>query len=260
MPPAKHPAYSSGRKQVLPLHVRVSARLHLAHLGIRAKMIAAIAVPTLLVYLTVLGLMLVRLSKEGREELRRTATEKATSYAARFDAAFERAAAVARVTASLMETDPGLTEAQIVAQLRASILQDDAIYGAAVAFEPGTFKSDDSLVAPYVYRGKEGVEAMNIGRDAYDWYKDAKWQWWHLPKASNAPAWTDPYFDKGAGNVLMVTYSVPFNGRDGKFRGVATVDIPVTKIRDRVAPQIVGSTEFVILTRAGCLLYTSGAG
>lgn len=215
-------------------------------------MIAAIAVPTLLVYLTVLGLMLVRLSKQGRDELRSTATERATSYAARFDAAFERAAAVARVTAGLMENAPDLTEVQIVNQLRANVLQDDAIYGAAVAFEPGTFKTDDSLVAPYVYRGKgDTVEAMNIGRDVYDWYNDSKWRWWHLPKSTNAPAWTDPYFDKGAGNVLMVTYSVPFKGRDGRFRGVATVDIPVARIRERVAPQIVGSTEFVILTRAG---------
>ncbi len=30
------------------------------------------------------------------------------------------------------------------------------------------------------------------------------------------PVWSEPYFDEGAGNILMATYSVPFFQRDGR--------------------------------------------
>jgi HD-GYP domain-containing protein (c-di-GMP phosphodiesterase class II) len=223
--------------------------------GIRAKMIAMIALPTLAIYLGVLGVMLIRIMSLNRHEVERLMTERAVNYADRFDGAFERAAAIARTTARAMESAPEWTEEQIVAQLRSNVLQDDAIFGAAMAFEPGEFKSGDELFCPYVFRSCDALESMNITRDVYDWYSDAQWQWWRRPKESGAAAWTDPYFDQGAGNVLMVTFSAPFS-RDGRFRGVTTVDIQVSRIRERVGSAIVGDLEFIILTRDGQFVYT----
>lgn len=227
-----------------------------AQAGIRGKLIAAVAIPTLVVYLAVLGFMFVRLVSSGRAQVEREMRERAVNYADRFDGAFERAAAVARTTARLMETAPDLTEAQILAQLRSNVLQDDAIYGAAMAFEPGAFRPGDELVCPYVFRSADGLRSINIGRDVYDWHADPRWQWWRKPKESGAPAWTDPYFDKGAGDVLMVTFAAPFT-REGVFRGVTTVDIQVPRIRERVGQAIVGDSAFVILTRSGEFVYAA---
>ena len=39
--------------------------------------------------------------------------------------------------------------------------------------------------------------------------------------------WTSPYFDAGAGNINVVTYSRPIVSQSGKFLGVATIDIAV---------------------------------
>lgn len=233
--------------------------------GIRGKMIAMIALPTLAIYLGVLGVMLIRLMALNRSEVEHIMTERAANYADRFDAAFEKAAAIALMTARLMETDPELSESQIFAQLRSNVLQDSAVYGAAMAFEPGGFKAGDELFCPYVFRNGETLESMNITREVYDWYADTQWQWWHRPKESNSPAWTDPYFDKGAGNVLMVTFSAPFNrDRDSRgfreFRGVTTVDIQISKIRERVGLAIVGDLEFIILTRDGHFVYAPREG
>jgi HD-GYP domain-containing protein (c-di-GMP phosphodiesterase class II) len=222
--------------------------------GIRGKMIAIIALPTLVIYLVVLGFMFSRLVASGRTQVERDMTERAVNYADRFDGAFERAASIALTTARLIETAPDLSEEQILAQLRANVLQDDAIYGAAMAFEPGAFKPGDELFSPYVYRNGSTVAFMNITREVYDWYADPKWQWWHKPKTSGEAAWTDPYFDKGAGNVLMVTFSAPFT-RNGKFRGVTTVDIQVSRIRERVGHAIVGDLDFIILTRDGQFVF-----
>ena len=224
--------------------------------GIRAKMIAAVALPTLIVYLGVLGAMFGRLAASSRIEVQAEMRERAINYADRFDGAFERAAAIAITTAHAIEAAPDLTEAQIISLLRSNVLQDEAIYGAALAFEPGTYRPGDELVCPYIHRKGDALESMNIGREVLDWYADPRWRWWHAPKESGQPVWTEPYFDEGAGNVLMVTFAAPFT-RDGVFRGVATVDIQVSKIREVVGEAIVGKNDFVILTRNGEFVYTA---
>jgi sigma-B regulation protein RsbU (phosphoserine phosphatase) len=224
-------------------------------LTIRRKMIALIALPTLVIYVGMLGVMMTHLRREARQDVEHQMTRLAGNYAARFDGAFREAAAVATATARFMETRPDLTEAEIFAQLTANTLQNPVIYGAAMAFEPGTHKTGDELFCPYVYRGPDGLEEMDITRDVFDWYVDEKWQWWHIPKRSGRGVWTDPYFDEGAGNVLMVTYSVPFS-REGAFRGVTTVDIMLPTLQESVGAEIIGDLDFVILTSTGQFVYS----
>jgi hypothetical protein len=222
---------------------------------IRKKMIALIALPTLVIYVGMLGVMMVYLRGEARRDVEHQMTRLAGNYAARFDGAFREAAAVATATARFMETRPDLTEAEIFAQLTANTLQNPVIYGAAMAFEPGTFRPDDSLVCPYVYRGPDGLVEMNIDREDLDWYGEEKWQWWHIPKGSGRGVWTDPYFDEGAGNVLMVTYSEPFT-REGAFRGVTTVDIMLTTLQESIGFEILGDLRFAIMTARGQYVYS----
>ena len=218
--------------------------------SIRSRMIALIALPTFVIYVVVIGLMMVHLRTEARAEVETEMTRLAGNYAARFDGAFREAAAVATATARFIETDPDLTEEQLFAQLRANTELNPLVYGAAIAFEPGTFKAGDTLFCPYVYRGPDGLVAMDITRDVMDWYGDDKWQWWHLAKRTGKALWTDPYFDDGAGNALMVTWSAPFF-RDGQFRGVATVDIRLATLQEQIGGQIVSDRDFAILTRNG---------
>jgi HD-GYP domain-containing protein (c-di-GMP phosphodiesterase class II) len=219
-------------------------------------MIVLIALPAAVIYVVVLGLMMAYLRDESWSEVEQEMTRLAGNYAARFDGAFREAAAVAKATARFLETEPDLTEPQIFAQLSANVTQNPVVYGAAMAFEPGTYEKDDSLFCPYVYRGADGLERMNIGRDVLDWYGDVQWQWWHTPKDTGRAAWTDPYFDEGAGNVLMITYSAPFE-RDGVFRGVTTVDIMLPTLRESIGRQIVADLDFVIFTRRGHYVFSA---
>ncbi len=223
---------------------------------IRTRMIAMIAMPTLVIYVVVIGLMMEHLRKEARAEVETEMTRLAGNYAARFDGAFREAAAVANAMARFIETAPDFTEGQLYTQLRANTELNPLVYGAAVAFEPGTYKRGDALFCPYVYRGPDGLVSMDITRDVMDWYGDEKWQWWHLPKRTGEPLWTDPYFDEGAGNVIMVTWAAPFF-RDGKFRGVATVDIRLPTLQESIGGQIVSDRDFAILTRNGRYVYST---
>ncbi len=223
--------------------------------SLRAKMIAAIALPTLVIYVAVLGVTMVYLRAESKAEVVDDMTRRAANDAARFDGAFREAAAIAIATARFVETAPGLTEPQVYAQLEANTRQNPLVYGAAMAFEPGTFGSAGTLFCPYVFRGPDGLQSINITRDVLDFYGDERWQWWHLPKATGKGQWTDPYFDEGAGNVLMVTFSEPFT-RDGRFRGVTTIDIRLPTLQESVGRNIVDELDFVILTARGQYVYS----
>lgn len=221
---------------------------------LRPKMILMIAVPTAVIYVTVLGFTLAYLKTAARAELQADIGRLASEYAGRFDDAFVDAAGLARSTARFIETEPDLTGEQIFALLRDNVQVDPDVYGAAAAFEPGTFRNDDALYCPYVYRGKDGLVQMDITRDVYDWYSDPKWQWWARPKATGRGLWTDPYFDDGAGNVTMITYGQPFF-RDGKFRGVVTSDIKLTTLRDSIGQRIARDLDFAILSKKGHYVY-----
>ena len=61
------------------------------------------------------------------------------------------------------------------------------------------------------------------------------------------PVWSEPYFDEGAGNIMMSTYSVPFAGPDGEPLGVTTIDIPLRPLQSFVGTEL----DVVILTSEG---------
>lgn len=214
-----------------------------------------IALPTLVIYVVVLGLLVARLHAVNRVQVQAEMTALAVNYAGRFDGAFREAAAIARTTAAFMDSAPEVSEEAIYTQLRANTLQNPIVFGAAMAFEPGAYYQDDRRFCPYVYRGPEGTRQMNINRDIFDWYIQEKWQWWHLPKQTGRSVWTDPYFDEGAGNVLMVTYSVPFE-RNGTFRGVTTVDILLPALQESVGREIVSDLRFLVLSPDGRFVYS----
>ena len=128
-------------------------------------MIVLIALPTLIIYVVVLGLAIGHLRDAATAEVEGEMTQLADSYAGRFDGAFREVAAIAATTARFLETEPDLAEEKIYQQLRANTLQNPIVYGAAVAFEPGTYRRGDELFCPYVYRGADGLAEMNISRE-----------------------------------------------------------------------------------------------
>jgi len=222
---------------------------------IRTKMIAMIALPTLLIYVVVLGITMLHLRKQARDDVDREMVRLANQLAGRFDGAFREAAAIAVTTARSMEIAPLTDRKKIEDFLAADTLENPAVYGAAMAFEPPAPDGGADLFCPYVYRGAEGIARINIGRSVYDWYTDEHWQWWHLPKRAGHGAWCDPYFDEGAGNVLMVTFGEPFQ-LNGRFGGVTTVDIMLPTLKRSIGGGILGDLDFVILTGTGKYVFS----
>lgn len=113
------------------------------------------------------------------------------------------------------------------------ILKDNpGVYGICIAFEPSARK--DSLpYAPYYYRNKDSVIYTDLAKEEY---KYELWDWYQIPFILKRAIWSEPYYDTGGGENLMITYSVPFFDKvSGKTRGIVTADVDLTQLRNVIS-------------------------
>jgi phosphoserine phosphatase RsbU/P len=114
----------------------------------------------------------------------------------------------------------------LVDLIRGTVAENREIYGATVAFEPFAFDPGSLYFSPYTHRTSDGsIRTMPPTEAPYPYFY---WDWYQIPKELKRAIWSEPYFDEGAGNIIMSTYSVPVFMRDGgqtRFAGVATADV-----------------------------------
>jgi len=121
--------------------------------------------------------------------------------------------------------NPNLNEETLNGMLSLALKNKPEIFGSCIAFAPYSFSPELKAYAPYYYRTPDGFQIKNLGDDTYQYFN---WDWYILARDKGQPVWTEPYFDRGGGNILMSTYAVPFFKRDSLnkvFRGVATADL-----------------------------------
>ena len=97
------------------------------------------------------------------------------------------------------------------------------IIGSTVAFEPNYYPSKGLQFSPYAYRDINSmVLTKQLGSDDYEYhYMD----WYLIPKLLKKSYWSEPYFDRGGGEMMMTTYSHPLFDASGNFYAVITADI-----------------------------------
>ena len=137
-----------------------------------------------------------------------------------------------------------LTGIELKDLLRTVVENNPDIYGAAIAFEPYAYSKDKSCLAPYYCKGGGKLEFTCLDCDSYTW------DWYRIPKEVNHPVWTEPYYDEGAGNIMMSTYSVPFyKSVQGKkrFMGVITADISLSWLKKIVSSIKIAQTGYGFL-------------
>jgi sigma-B regulation protein RsbU (phosphoserine phosphatase) len=213
-------------------------------------MIAMIAGPALAIYIVILGITAVRQYQQSKREVEQAMTRSAAGYSARLDGDLREAARIAETMARYLASDVKISDETIYKLLEDNVTQSTSVYGSCLAFEPGTRRPAPELFAPYVCRDKGGLRRMNIDQSVYDWYRNPEYKWYTQPKQKGTGVWSEPYFDKGAGNILMSTYSAPFK-RGNSFGGVCTVDLDLPRLRETVARELEGDLDFVILESNG---------
>ncbi len=128
------------------------------------------------------------------------------------------------------------------------------IYGSTISFEPYMFEKESYYFAPYYYKSGAEIKFSYLDES----YKYFDWDWYKSPKTLNKPVWSEPYFDKGGGNILMSTYSVPFyKSIDGKriFAGVVTADVSLSWLQDIVSSIKIGKTGYgFMISKSGIVV------
>ena len=112
-----------------------------------------------------------------------------------------------------------------------------------MAFKPNGFAPGVSAYAPYFYRSPGGPVFKQLARPDYNYFQ---WDWYRLPRDDGHPMWTEPYFDEGGGDAIMITYSAPFR-RDDLFWGIATVDVAISQLMQAGRAGTVGQSGYVFI-------------
>jgi len=226
-------------------------------MNLRLKFVLLIIAPLFGIFAVILALGLQAFEDNNRETITRELTQSAELHAAKIEVLLHEVAQIASTTARHLSVNSDINETAAFEILRSNVAANPLVFGAALAFEPGEF-SGRQLFGPYVYRqGKDLKEIVSTELD-YD-YTQPEWDWWHLPRKALTGVWTEPYFDEGGGNIYMTTFSAPFF-RDGRFIGVATIDIPLEPLK-RLISSLQGEQgqRFLLLSAQQRILYSDNA-
>jgi sigma-B regulation protein RsbU (phosphoserine phosphatase) len=157
-------------------------------------------------------------------------------------------AQVPHVIANWLEVSD-YSPASLTNSLRAFIDSNTNIYGGTIAYQPYAFISTSLYYSPYFYRDRTtgNIRFTWIGSETYNYFD---WEWYSRPRELNHPTWTEPYYDEGAGNIIMCTYSVPFymkqNGTQA-LHGVVTADISLSWLQELVSSITIGESGYAFL-------------
>lgn len=151
----------------------------------------------------------------------RDADNMLATATARIDAVLQNVETAVSNMSSLVESRLR-TPDSLYALTRSVLENNPLIVGSAIAFEPKYFKDRGLYFSPYSCREDGQLKSMQLGSDTYR-YHDM--EWYAMPRTKKIPHWSEPYFDKGGGNMLMTTYSKPLFNRDGEVFAVFTADL-----------------------------------
>ncbi len=114
--------------------------------------------------------------------------------------------------------------------LKETIQNDSLIYGASIFFDT-TYNGNLSKTFFYSSRDINSITntKFNYKDKEYSDYFSQEFSWWIVPKNTEKPFWTSPYYDAGAGNKLIITYANPFF-IDNTYSGLVTIDVLVDDI------------------------------
>ncbi|MCK5456886.1 MAG: HAMP domain-containing protein, partial [Melioribacteraceae bacterium] len=121
--------------------------------------------------------------------------------------------------------DSDLSSGNLNNILKSVVYNNNEIYGSTIAFENIGPRNNQENFAPYFYMQNEKLNFMDLSKQSYDYHNQ---DWYKIPKDRDSAMWSEPYFDDGAGNILMTTYSVPFYKEEQNkkvFNGIVTADI-----------------------------------
>lgn len=220
------------------------------------KLVLVITLCSSLIFAVTLGYNYYRSRVILEQELEDNARNLAMSLVYRVETELVAVAGVTEGLARSLENGR-YSEQELLSLLQTTVEKNPEIYGSGVAFEPYAFSPAARLYAPYYFREK-GRIAFNRLEKSYQYVPYLYWDWYQIPQELGKLEWSEPYFDEGAGNILMSTCSMPFYGEIGgkkKLKGVVAADMSLDSLMDLVSSVKILKTGYAaLLSRNGMVL------
>ena len=129
------------------------------------------------------------------------------------------------------------------------VRDNDYVVGSTVAFIPNYYPSKGFYYAPYSYIDENTGEQrlIQLGNANNDYPTQ---DWFQIPYMLKKAWWSEPYYDEGGGQQMMITYSVPIIDEDGNVFAIITADVSLkalTKYVDEIKPY---KESYVLLVSA----------
>lgn len=137
------------------------------------------------------------------------------------------------------------------------IESDPVIKGGCMAYLPERISGNAGEWMVYAHRTASGIESSQLGNTDYAYTSQP---WFTDPIASGNPTWSKPYVDKGGGNCLMTTYSIPLKDDSGTIYAVITADVALEYLEKEIEElRPYPDSRSLLLTADGAVLEANPA-
>lgn len=112
------------------------------------------------------------------------------------------------------------------------VANEELIVGSGIAFEPYYYPEKGKYFMLYASHQGEKITTQVLGSLQYDY---PCMDWYLIPKLKEQNYWSEPYYDKGGGNEIISSYSIPLYNKEGTMFAVFTANISLSRFTDMVS-------------------------
>jgi sigma-B regulation protein RsbU (phosphoserine phosphatase) len=107
-------------------------------------------------------------------------------------------------------------------------LSDTLVVGGCIGFEPYYYPDKGKYFMPYVTRtlGNKPVSKY-LGGDDYDYFN---MEWYRTALSAGHGVWSEPFYDDGGGDVMMISYVMPIRDDSNNIIGAMTADMSIDEL------------------------------
>jgi len=216
------------------------------------RLSVSVLLASVLILSAVIGYGYIIASQILEQELEAKARQMARATTGRIELVEVAARKIVDGMDGRLENYPPTDKEVLFSLLERLVRDNEEIYGATVALEPGAFGYSKDYTAPYVYRSWNQLVRDDRGKHVTPYFVQ---DWYAIPQLMQRPVWIEPYRAEGRGDVLMVTYASPMIDAQGNFLGVVSCDISLEWLTDLLHSLPLGKDGFAFLvSRNGTLI------
>lgn len=217
---------------------------------IRDKLILYILIPLVIVFSFILIFSYIKGRDNALFHTKEYLEELTGHHAAKLDSIFNSVAFEAKSIADVIASVSDISHEDIFELIKNKIKSNEYVYGMALAYTPSWTLSEKKIYSPYFFRKDDTILFLDLA-ESYDYTVS---DWFRIPKRIKKPYWTEPYYDEGGGDELMITYSYPIISENNVI-AIATADISLSRLKKKVDEISIMAGYTFIVARTGTFIY-----